>query len=82
MGRSRDPRPRLVVLSDSVLSSELDDLLRNQGKVKSVEVTKVFSSGHAPCLMQLTYHDPKTAPRKIMLKDDDVRSDMMVKLLS
>ena len=60
---------------------EILDPIWNRGKVKTVEVTKVFASGHAPCLLKLTYHDPKVEPSKIMIKDDDVRSDMMVLIM-
>lgn len=51
------------------------------GRVQKVSVTKVFASGHAPCLLSLEYHaNGKGAlpPSRIMLKDDDVRSDTMV----
>lgn len=44
-------------------------------------MTKVFASGHAPCLLALEYHTNgkgAPAPSRIMLKDDDVRSDTMV----
>jgi len=59
---------------------EILDPIWNKGSVKKVEVVKVFSSGHAPVLLKLTYHDPKVESTRIMLKDDDVRSDMMVRL--
>jgi len=54
------------------------DPIWHAGTIKTVEVTKTFASGHAPCLLNVTYHEAGVAPQKLMLKADDVRSDMMV----
>jgi len=59
-------------------SLSLCDPVYFRGKVKEIEVTKVFLSGHNPCLLTLTYEDSAIPPSKIMFKDDDIRSDMMV----
>jgi len=59
---------------------DLVDPVWQAGTVTSVEVTKVFLSGHNPCLLQLTYASP-IPPRSIMFKDDDIRPDMMVSVI-
>jgi len=57
------------------------DPLFNKGTIKSLEVLKTFPSGHAPCVMLATYHDPKIEPSKIFMKADDCRPDAMVMVM-
>jgi len=46
--------------------------------LSQVKVTKVFASGHAPCLMELQFKKKRKIPKKIVFKDDDLRPDLMV----